>query len=81
MTTATENVPIPLSMKNFIEGQLPTSGFHTAAEYVCELIRKDQILKAEAQLLDLILQGSNSGLGVPADQFFAQLKSRLSIAA
>ncbi len=78
MTTATENVPIPTSMKNFIEAQLPASGFHTAGEYVCELIRKDQILKAEAQLRDLILVGLNSGVSTPADSaFFDSLEAKV----
>ena len=57
MTIATENIPIPTSMKDFIEAQLPASGVLTVAENVCGLIRKDQILKAEAQLCDMILDG------------------------
>jgi len=78
MSTATENVPIPVSMKNFIEGQLPASGFHTATEYVCELIRLDQIQKAEAQLRDMILIGVNSGVSTPADQaFFDNIEAKI----
>jgi antitoxin ParD1/3/4 len=77
MTTATMNISLPEVMKGFIDTQLKAGGYSSASEYVRELIRKDQIVKAEAQLRDMLLEGLNSGPGIPADQFFMELKASM----
>ena len=77
MTTATMNISLPEAMKGFIDTQLKTGGYGSTSEYVRELIRKDQIAKAEAKLRDMLMDGLNSGPGIPADQFFTELKARL----
>ena len=79
MTTATINISLPVPMKEFIEGQVKAGGYSTTSEYVRELIRRDQVLKAEARLRELIEEGLNSGPGVAADDaFFEGLKMRLA---
>lgn len=77
MTTATMNISLPETMKGFIDTQLKAGGYGSTSEYVRELIRKDQIAKAELQLRDMLMEGLNSGPGIPADQFFAGLKASL----
>ncbi len=78
MTTATMNISLPEAMKGFIDTQLKTGGYGSTSEYVRELIRKDQIAKAEAKLRDMILEGINSGPAVVVDaNYFTELKARV----
>jgi len=77
MTTTTMNISLPETMKGFIDTQLKAGGYGSTSEYVRELIRKDQIAKAQLQLRDLLMEGLNSGPSIPADQFFAELKANL----
>jgi antitoxin ParD1/3/4 len=78
MTTATMNISLPEVMKGFIDTQLKAGGYGSASEYVRELIRKDQIAKAEAQLRDMLLEGINSGPAVFVDaKYFTELKARV----
>lgn len=78
MTTATMNISLPEAMKGFIDTQLKTGGYGSTSEYVRELIRKDQIAKAEARLRDMILEGINSGPAIVVDaNYFTELKARV----
>ena len=78
MTTATMNISLPEAMKGFIDTQLKTGGYGSTSEYVRELIRKDQIAKAQAKLRDMILEGINSGPAVVVDaNYFKGLKARV----
>lgn len=77
MTKVTMNISLPEAMKGFIDTQLKTGGYRSTSEYVRELIRKDQIAKAEAKLRDMILEGINSGPAIPAEIVFAQIKAKL----
>ena len=78
MTTATMNISLPEAMKGFIETQLKTGGYGSTSEYIRELIRKDQIAKAEAKLRDMILEGINSGPAIFVDaNYFTELKARV----
>ena len=82
MTTATMNISLPEAMKGFIETQLKTGGYGSTSEYIRELIRKDQIAKAEAQLRDMIMNSLNSGPAVIADDaFFNRVRERAIAAA
>ena len=78
MTTATMNISLPEAMKGFIDTQLKTGGYGSTSEYVRELIRKDQIAKAETKLRDMILEGINSGPAIVVDAiYFTELKARV----
>ena len=78
MTGTTMNISLPEVMKDFVDTQLHAGGYSTTSEYVRELIRKDQIAKAEAKLKELLLDGLNSGPAVIVDEnFFAQMKARV----
>jgi antitoxin ParD1/3/4 len=78
MPTATMNISLPASMKDFVDVQLEAGGYGSTSEYVRELIRRDQQVKAEAALKGLLLAGLNSGPGVRADTaFFKNLRARI----
>jgi antitoxin ParD1/3/4 len=82
MTTATMNVSLPGVMREFVDSQTKTGGYGSTSEYVRELIRKDQIVKGEAQLRELIMKGLNSGPAVIADDaFFNRVRERALAAA
>jgi antitoxin ParD1/3/4 len=78
MTATTMNISLPDSMKEFVEAQLRAGSYSSASEYVRELIRKEQLAKAEAKLRDMILEGINSGPAVLVDEnFFTDLKAKI----
>ena len=78
MTTTTMNVSLPASMLEFIDAQLEAGGYSTTSEYLRELVRADQIKKAEAQLRDLLMVGLNSGPSMPTDSaFFDNLEAKV----
>ena len=77
MTTATVNISLPETIKEFIDTKLRAGAFNSTSEYVIELIRRDQITMAEAQLRDMLLAGINSGPSVRADAaFFERIRER-----
>ena len=47
-------------MKQFVDGQIAHGRYSSASEYVQELIRADEKLKAEKQLEAKLLEGLNS---------------------
>lgn len=55
------NISLPQTMKDFVEGQVDTSGFSTPSEYIRSLIREDQKRRAAEKLEALLLEGLNSG--------------------
>ena len=78
MTIATMNISLPAVMREFVDSQMKTGGYGSTSEYVRELIRKDQLAKAQAQLRDMILEGINSGPAVVVDaNYFIELKDRV----
>ena len=57
----TMNISLPEEMKDFVEQQVSTRGYSSASEYVRELVRADQKLKAKEQLQSLMLDSLRSG--------------------
>ena len=57
----TMNISLPEQMKDFVEQQVSTRGYSSASEYVRELVRADQKLKAKEQLESLMLDSLRSG--------------------
>ena len=70
MTTATMNISLPAPMKEFIDVQLKAGGYSTTSEYVRELIRRDQVAKAEARLKEMLLEGLNSGPSIVMNEAY-----------
>ena len=61
------NISLPETMKNFVDNQVQNGGYSTSSEYVRDLIRRDQVLRAEQHLATLIMEGLESGSAIPAD--------------
>ena len=51
------NISLPDPLKQFVDGQIAQGRYSSASEYVRELIRADEKLKAEAQLEAKLLEG------------------------
>ena len=54
------NISLPDPLKQFVDGQIAKGRYSSASEYVRELIRADEKLKAEEQLEALLLEGLSS---------------------
>lgn len=64
----TMNISLPETMKDFVDNQVQDGGYSTSSEYVRDLIRKDQVRRAEQHLAALIMEGLESGSAIPADE-------------
>ena len=54
------NIPMPDSLKQFVDGQVSQGRYRSPSEYVCELIRADEKRMAEEQLEAKLLEGINT---------------------
>ena len=54
------NISLPEPLKLFVDGQIAQGRYSSASEYMRELIRADERLKAEEQLEAKLLEGLNS---------------------
>ncbi len=65
-------VPLPEDLRAFVEARAADEGFASAAEYVAELVRRDQVQVEGYDLEDpevlerLLLEGLDSGPGIEA---------------
>jgi antitoxin ParD1/3/4 len=66
----TMNVSLPDEMKAFVEEQVQRGGYSTASEYLRELIRDAQKQAAKERLETLLLEGLDSGPGIPVTPEF-----------
>jgi antitoxin ParD1/3/4 len=74
MSMTSMNVSLPAELKEYAEQQTK-HGYSTPSEYVRELIREDQKRRAKEKLDALLLEGLDSGAGVPMDKkFWSDLK-------
>jgi antitoxin ParD1/3/4 len=60
----TMNISLPERLKAFVDERVKRDGYSTSSEYVRELIRADQIRRAERELADLLRAGLESGQGM-----------------
>ncbi len=54
------NISLPHRLKAWIEGQVADGRYSSASEYVRELIRADEQVKAQGKLESLLLAGIDS---------------------
>jgi antitoxin ParD1/3/4 len=54
------NISLPDPLKQFVDGQIAQGRYSSVSEYIRELIRADEKLKAEEQLEAKLLEGLNS---------------------
>lgn len=64
------NISLPDPLKEFVDIQVREQGYSTSSEYIRELIRNDQMRRAEQRLAALILEGLESGPPIPADESY-----------
>ena len=71
---STMNISLPASLKSFVDEQAARRGY-SSSDYVRDLITKDAEL---LQLRSLLLDGSASAPGAPADAgYFTMLRERV----
>ena len=54
------NISLPDPLKQFVDGQIAQGRYSSVSEYMRELIRADEKLKAEEQLETKLLESLNS---------------------
>ena len=54
------NISLPETLKQFVDGQVAEGRYSSVSEYMRELIRADEKLKAQQQLEVKLLEGLNS---------------------
>lgn len=71
----TVNIALPDDMKDWVDAQVRARGFMSSSEFIRDLIRqqRDEI---EA-LREKLLQGMNSGPGIPADVVLERMRQRI----
>ena len=72
---STMNISLPDDMKDWVDAQVRARGFMSASEYIRDLIRQQR--EDIEELREKLLEGLNSGPGILADEFFADLSQRI----
>jgi antitoxin ParD1/3/4 len=70
------NISLPEALKAFVDERVSKDGYSTSSEYVRELIRVDQVRRAERELALLLREGLESGEGVPVNRAYWESKRR-----
>ena len=63
--TTTLHISLPESLKEYVKERVEEKQYSNPSDYVCTLIREDQKRREEEQLERMLLQGIESGKGVP----------------
>lgn len=71
----TVNIALPDDMKDWVDAQARARGSMSSSEFIRDLIRqqRDEI----AALREKLLQGMNSGPGIPADVVLERMRQRI----
>lgn len=72
---STMNISLPDDMKDWVDAQVRARGFMSSSEFIRDLIRQQR--EEIEELREKLLEGLNSGPGIPADEFFADLSQRI----
>jgi antitoxin ParD1/3/4 len=74
----TMNVSLPDSLKRFVDQCVESGGYGSSSEYVRELIRQDQMRRAEQRLAELLREGLESGPPVEVNSgYWAERRAKL----
>ena len=77
-TMTTMNVSLPDSLKRYVDQCVEASGYGSSSEYIRELIRQDQVRRAEQQLVELLREGLESGPTAEVDAtYWAERRAKL----
>jgi antitoxin ParD1/3/4 len=82
MSTATMNISLPDSLKEYVKGRANEGRYSTPSDYVRSLIREDQKKRDKKHLEQMLLEGVRSGRGVEIgakewDTFLERIHARL----
>jgi antitoxin ParD1/3/4 len=82
MSTATMNISLPASLKEYVKGRVNEERYSTPSDYVRSLIREDQKKRDKKRLEQMLLEGVRSGRGVEIgskewDKFWERIHARL----
>ena len=72
---STMNISLPDDMKDWVDAQVRARGFMSASEFIRDLIRQ-QREDIEA-LREKLLEGLNSGPGIPADEVLQRMRQQI----
>jgi antitoxin ParD1/3/4 len=76
---ASMNISLPETMKSFVDDLVESGGYGTASEYIRELVRRDQKVRAEARLEALLVEGLDSGDDISVNpEFWETLRGKLA---
>lgn len=76
---ASMNISLPEAMKSFVDDLVQSGGYGTASEYIRELVRRDQKVRAEARLEALLVEGLDSGDDISVNpEFWETLREKLA---
>lgn len=76
---ASMNISLPETMKSFVDDLVQSGGYGTASEYIRELVRRDQKVRAEARLEALLVEGLDSGDDISVNpEFWETLRGKLA---
>jgi antitoxin ParD1/3/4 len=64
MSTATMNISLPDSLKEYVKKRMDEEHYSNASDYVRSLIREDQKQQDEKKLEQMLLEGVRSGKGM-----------------
>jgi antitoxin ParD1/3/4 len=72
----TMNIALPDTMKHFVQQRVSEGGYSSVSEYIRDLIRTDQKLKAEERIDALLLEGIDSGEPITVTKEYWEEKKR-----
>ena len=72
---STMNISLPDDMKDWVDAQVRARGFMSSSEFIRDLIRQ-QREDIEA-LREKLLEGLNSGPGIPADEVLQRMRQQI----
>lgn len=78
---ATMNISLPDPMKIWVEDQISTGHYSNASDYMRDLIRRDQTMQRDRDvLIQALIAGENSGISErTVDSIWQAAKSRRGI--
>ena len=77
----TMNISLPMPLKQYVDGKVATGFYGSASEFVREairekLLREQERERAEALLASKLIEGLDSGTGIPHTASYAQTKKK-----
>lgn len=73
-------ISLPDQLRDFVETEVSSGGYGSASEFIREMVRERQKLKAEKRLETLLLEGLESGEPIRVtDQYLRRRRQELQM--